>query len=166
MRKRAMTMKLKNWMAAVILFCCPLLLSSCFDTHPYDVNFKGELGINRKQIEVIQTKFADKDTLRVAFISDSHFWLSDLYGDGLMFYAIDSIYVKEVPESKYDERVLRYRKHWAALIPTRFVIQNAGNMGQLSAGIGWGYGRNKIEDSYLPLKDMIGLSIGIKIQIL
>lgn len=78
MRKRAMTMKLKNLMAAVILFCCPLLLSSCFDTHPYDVNFKGELGINRKQIEVIQTKFADKDTLRVAFISDSHFWLSDL----------------------------------------------------------------------------------------
>ena len=28
------------------------------------------------------------------------------------------------------------------------------------------YIRNKIEDSYLPLKDMIGLSIGIKIQTL
>ena len=59
----------------------------------------------------------------------------------IQVFADDSIYVKEVPESKYDERVLRYRKHWAALIPTRFVIQNAGNMGQLSAGIGWGYGR-------------------------
>ena len=78
MRKRAMTMKLKNRMAAVILFCCPLLLSSCFDTHPYDVNFKGELGINRKQIEVIQTKFADKDTLRVAFcfLIDFQKWIS------------------------------------------------------------------------------------------
>ncbi len=55
----------------------------------------------------------------------------------------DSIYVAQPSESKYDKRVLRYRKHWAALIPTQFVVQNAGNMGLLSAGIGWNYGKRK-----------------------
>lgn len=41
----------------------------------------------------------------------------------------------------YDLRVHRYRQHWAALIPTQFVLQNAGNMGVVSAGIGWSYGK-------------------------
>ncbi len=54
--------------------------------------------------------------------------------------ADDSITVEET-QSKYDLRVNRIREHWAALIPTRFVVQNAGNMGTLSAGIGWGYGK-------------------------
>lgn len=53
----------------------------------------------------------------------------------------DSIYVSQPEESKWDKRVLRYRKHWAALIPAQFIIQNAGNMGTLSAGIGWNYGK-------------------------
>lgn len=55
----------------------------------------------------------------------------------------DSIYVAHPTESKYDKRVLSYRKHWAALIPTQFVVQNAGNMGVLSAGIGWDYGKRE-----------------------
>lgn len=42
---------------------------------------------------------------------------------------------------RYYSRVHRYRKHWAALIPTQFVWQFAGNMGFLSAGVGWNYGR-------------------------
>jgi hypothetical protein len=58
-----------------------LLLSSCsggvFDVHPYDVDVSGETGINKKQIAVIESKFANKDTLRVAFISDTHLWHSD-----------------------------------------------------------------------------------------
>jgi hypothetical protein len=54
--------------------------------------------------------------------------------------ADDSIYV-EGKQSKYDLRSIHIRQHWAALIPTRFVVQNAGNMGQLSAGIGWAYGK-------------------------
>lgn len=57
-----------------------LLLMSCddlFDTHPYDINFEGETGINVKQIAKIESQFAEKDTLRVAFISDTHVWYSD-----------------------------------------------------------------------------------------
>lgn len=56
------------------------LLTSCddmFDTHPYDVQFNGEKAINEKNIDKIETAFASKDTLRVAFISDTHGWYSD-----------------------------------------------------------------------------------------
>ncbi len=42
-----------------------------------------------------------------------------------------------------DHRVHRYRKNWANLIPTQFVTQYAGNMGLVSFGAGWDYGRHK-----------------------
>ena len=57
-----------------------LLLLSCgdaFDIHPYDVDVEGETDINSKQMAKIENLFADKETLRVAFISDTHLWLSD-----------------------------------------------------------------------------------------
>jgi len=62
--------------------CLPLLLLlvSCnemFDTHPYDVDFDGESDINAKQIKVIKNTLDDKDTLRVAFISDTHGWYTE-----------------------------------------------------------------------------------------
>ena len=49
----------------------------------------------------------------------------------------------DVNAGHYDKRVHRYRKHWAALIPTQFIIQNAGNMGVVSAGLGWDYGNRR-----------------------
>ena len=55
----------------------------------------------------------------------------------------DTTYVEKAKESYYDKRVHRYRKHWAALIPTQFIIQNAGNMGVVSAGLGWDYGNRR-----------------------
>jgi len=65
-------------------------------------------------------------------------------------FADESIFSKEeamdeasASPSKYDLRVNHYREHWAALIPTQFVIQNAGNMGVVSLGIGWDYGKRK-----------------------
>lgn len=45
--------------------------------------------------------------------------------------------------SKYDRRMQRYRQQWDALIPTQFILQNAGNMGVASAGIGWSYGKRR-----------------------
>ncbi len=48
----------------------------------------------------------------------------------------------EVPElSTYDKHVQRMTSKWASLIPTHLVIQNAGNMGIVSAGMGWSYGK-------------------------
>lgn len=61
----------------------------------------------------------------------------------LQITAGDSIFVQQSHESKYDMRIRRYRKHWAGLIPTQFVVQNAGNMGLLSAGLGWNYGSRR-----------------------
>ena len=67
-------------MKKYLLIGLTIVLSSCsdmFDTHPYDVHIKGETGINAKQIAIIENQFANKDTLRVAFISDTHLWHSD-----------------------------------------------------------------------------------------
>ena len=67
-------------MKKYLLIGLAVLLSSCgdvFDIHPYDVDVEGETGINTKQMAVIESRFANKDTLRVAFISDTHLWLSD-----------------------------------------------------------------------------------------
>ena len=47
----------------------------------------------------------------------------------------------DVQPTRYDRRVHRYRKHWNALIPTHIKVQYAGNMGLLSFGTGWDYGR-------------------------
>lgn len=56
----------------------------------------------------------------------------------------------EVRSSRYDRRVHRYRKHWEVLIPTHTKIQFAGNMGLLSFGTGWDYGkRNQWETDIL-----------------
>lgn len=58
-----------------------MLLVSCdeaFDIHPYDVDFKGDRGINARQIATIEQHCASKDTLRIAFISDTHGWYTDM----------------------------------------------------------------------------------------
>lgn len=53
------------------------LFSACqsvFDVHPYDMNLHGEHDINADQIARIRQLFNSRDTLRVAFISDTHQW--------------------------------------------------------------------------------------------
>ncbi len=62
------------------LFLCMSLLTACddvFQIHPYDVDFDGETHINATQMATIEQQFADSDTLRVAFISDTHGWYAD-----------------------------------------------------------------------------------------
>ena len=76
MRNHCVCKGLRLLMLPVLL----LVFMSCdgvFDIHPYDVNFKGDIAINAKQIGVIENRFANQDTLRVAFISDTHGWYSD-----------------------------------------------------------------------------------------
>lgn len=45
------------------------------------------------------------------------------------------------PSTRYDRRVHRYRSRWEVLIPTHTKLQFAGNMGLLSVGTGWDYGK-------------------------
>lgn len=56
------------------------LLTACdkvFNVHPYDVNIKGEKNINAKQIALIEERIHDNETIRFAFISDTHQWFDD-----------------------------------------------------------------------------------------
>ena len=57
-----------------------VLLSACdkvFDVHPYDVRVKGEKGMNAKQAALIEKATLGKDTIRFAFISDTHQWFDE-----------------------------------------------------------------------------------------
>lgn len=49
----------------------------------------------------------------------------------------------------YDNRIHRYRRYWGNLIPTQLIIQNAGNMGLVSAGLGWDYGGHQQWETHL-----------------
>ncbi len=53
--------------------------------------------------------------------------------------------------SKYDKHSMRYRAHWNLLIPTQGVIQTCGNMGIVSLGVGWDYGRKRKWETHLML---------------
>lgn len=53
--------------------------------------------------------------------------------------------------TRYDRRVSRYRQGWGVLIPTQTVVQYAGNMGFLSAGVGWYHGRHRHWETHLLL---------------
>lgn len=44
-------------------------------------------------------------------------------------------------QNHYTRRIHRYRHRWEVLIPTHSKIQFAGNMGLLSVGTGWDYGK-------------------------
>ena len=64
----------------------------------------------------------------------------------------DTLIVNEKGElSRYDRRVLKYREHWDLLIPTNGVIQTCGNMGVISLGIGWDYGKCRQWETFVML---------------
>ena len=54
-----------------------------------------------------------------------------------------------VTMSKYDRRIHRHREHWAGLIPTQVIMQYAGNMGFMSVGVGWDYGKHDQWETHL-----------------
>ena len=63
-----------------LLLLAMLMLTACddvFQVHPYDVRFDGETDINAHHIAEITSRCQNKDTLRIAFISDTHGWYSD-----------------------------------------------------------------------------------------
>ena len=122
-------------MKKYVLILTTCLLSACdgvFDIHPYDVKFSGETGINKKQMAVIESQFKNSDTLRVAFISDTHLWLSD---------ARDQ--VADVNKSQHK------RQHHKRI--TLFYEVGTCDL----------YIRSMFQTS-IPLKDILGLSFGAK----
>ena len=63
--------------------------------------------------------------------------------------AQDSTSIDSQESDAYKHYVEMRRRHWAQLIPNQIVVQNAGNMGLLSAGIGWRYGHQHWETHWL-----------------
>ena len=55
-------------LVSTILTACDKVL----DIHPYDVRIKGEKNINAKQMALIEQSTSGSDTVRFAFISDTH----------------------------------------------------------------------------------------------
>lgn len=58
---------------------------------------------------------------------------------------------------KYEQRLQRRHERWESLIPNKFSLQYAGDIGMFSVGVGWDYGkRNQWEThlflGYLPKK--------------
>ena len=61
----------------------------------------------------------------------------------------DSIPSQTLAGLRYEQRIERARERWAQLIPTHYVIQNAGNMGFLSVGTGWDYAHGHLSTQLL-----------------
>lgn len=59
---------------STLLVCC----LSCVEYHPYDTNIDGELGLNEKNITLIERMCEDKGEIRFALISDSQRWYDEL----------------------------------------------------------------------------------------
>ena len=60
----------------------------------------------------------------------------------------------------YEARLDRYLSGWSRLVPRYFVGQFAGNMGLLSCGAGWDYGRNRQWETELLLGILPAYSSG------
>lgn len=75
--------------------------------------------------------------------------IASLISGALPLVADDSISI-EPPVSiepllptKYERNLGRIKSNWETLIPSHFVMQNAGNMGVFSLGLGWSYGKSR-----------------------
>lgn len=64
-------------LCGVFLVLLTLSCDSLFDVHPYDVHIKGDHDINRTNIAKIESLCENRDTVRVAFISDNHNWYTE-----------------------------------------------------------------------------------------
>ncbi|CAM3535249.1 metallophosphoesterase family protein [Sphingobacterium prati] len=71
---------MKKFWIYIVLASISLLIHSCnmFDIHPYAGKIEGRQDINRDNIIKIERDYADKDTIKYAFISDSQRWHDDL----------------------------------------------------------------------------------------
>ncbi len=62
---------------ATAVFALLAACSDAFSYHPYDVRFGGEDNINRRNMERIEAACRNKDTIRLAVISDTHGWYGE-----------------------------------------------------------------------------------------
>lgn len=61
----------------------------------------------------------------------------------------DTVTLASAASDRYDRLVAHYRRGWSRLVPSHYVLQYAGSIGLLSAGVGWHYGRDHWETEML-----------------
>lgn len=54
-----------------------------------------------------------------------------------------------VYNKKYEQRIIRFDKFWHKLCPNLFTLQFAGDIGMLSLGVGWDYGKSNQWETHL-----------------
>ena len=53
--------------------------------------------------------------------------------------------------TRYERKVIKRYLRWSRLIPSQTIMQTAGNMGLVSLGLGWDYGRREQWETHLLL---------------
>ena len=51
--------------------------------------------------------------------------------------------------TSYDKKVIKRYLRWSRLIPSQTILQTAGNMGAVSVGLGWDYGKREQWETHL-----------------
>jgi len=65
------------------------------------------------------------------------------------FTSADSLLLENIVNERYHQRVDASRERWMKLIPNKTSIQYAGDIGMLSTGVGWDYGKNNSWETYM-----------------
>lgn len=55
---------------------------------------------------------------------------------------VDTLLVERMANERYQQYVATLHRRWMHLLPNLGVLQYAGNIGMVSAGLGWDYGKN------------------------
>lgn len=131
-----------NWLNIKYIGRAGLIIILLFFTCPSSATCKTDTVINTYKRDSLY--FAVKADSIIAFhTGDSLFTI--IKADTVL-----PVIPKAVKRTGYDNRVHRFRKNWERIIPTHAKIQYAGNMGLLSFGTGWDYGkRNQWETDIL-----------------
>ena len=99
----------------------------------------------------LQAQIEQEDSIRITYrepADSSTIQQAELQHDTVWIVKHDTIWApltdEDMPQyqNKYDHRIRRYRNRWEALIPVYSKIQFAGNIGLISVGPGWDYGRH------------------------
>lgn len=56
---------------------------------------------------------------------------------------------KHIRQVKYEQRMAKFQNRWAKIIPNKLVGQYAGNIGMMSFGFGWDYGKHDQWETFL-----------------
>lgn len=98
----------------------------------------------------LNTKYIVRAGVLIAFLAFSGLTSATCQTDTVANVITNTEIEAPAKRTGYDNRIHRFRSNWERIIPTHSKIQYAGNMGLISLGTGWDYGkRNQWETDVL-----------------